>query len=266
MIWMQWDEIYRQVADLVSARPSTYFFRGHSDSSWQLLPGLGRPAAIAAAEEWGGLYRLETTLYGRFTGRAGVLLRRPSDSWSNLFDMQHHGLPTRLLDWSRSFSIALFFALEGATKEATVWVLDPFELNEHTYIVRGVPDPLELPAQYVPWFLIEAPDTKFSAIAITPPADSPRVLGQRGAFTLHSDLKTPLETLLPQCLNRITIPASCFQAARTFLELTGVSAFALFPDLDGLAREIRDECLTLSPSSGNDAKSSAGRPIFGIKE
>lgn len=239
---VSWNDVYAGVADVVRQRPNTYFFRGHADATWPLLPGLARADASTAATLFRGLYRLESSLYFRFTSRAGSLLRNREDSWSNLFEMQHHGLPTRLLDWSRSFSVALYFALQDAATDAAVWMLDPFELNERTFATRMVPDPSELTA-YDKWFLVDKPELRYSVIALEPPANSPRILGQRGAFTLHCDMSEPLDVLSSGCLTKITIPTSSFTEAQTFLEVAGISAFTLFPDLDGLARAVRQECL-----------------------
>src|SRR4051812_35964311 len=73
------------------------FFRGQSDSSWSLLPSIGR-------YKWRFKSRNpEENLYFDFVTEAGALLPENSSSWMNIFLMQHYGLPTRLLDWTETF-------------------------------------------------------------------------------------------------------------------------------------------------------------------
>jgi hypothetical protein len=78
-------------------------------------------------------------------------------------------------------------------------------------------------------------------MAVNPSRVTPRQASQRSAFTLHNDIWTPLEELAPKQLCRIDVPAACFPQARAFLNLAGINEYTMFPDLDGLARQLRLE-------------------------
>jgi hypothetical protein len=83
------------------------FFRGLRDSGFSLLPSLYRNCD----RSWDHYWQLERRLFFEFRTRARQLYDVENSGWDVLFHMQHHGVPTRLLDWTTVFGVALYFAL-----------------------------------------------------------------------------------------------------------------------------------------------------------
>ena len=104
------------------------WFRGQSDYSWGLVPSVQRKDGMGEHYE-----QYITTNFMIHTMRLNPSVPQRYDRASWLTLMQHYGLPTRLLDWSESPLVALYFALssdEDAKTDAAVWVLNPMELNK----------------------------------------------------------------------------------------------------------------------------------------
>jgi hypothetical protein len=131
------DAKVRSVADVVKAlkkaiKPnrSPAWFRGHSNSSWTLQPHYDRLKKPMR----------ETELLSKFRQNANLLLShvpaKPFDfGW--MFLMQHYGVPTRLLDWTESPLVALYFVVEdpnpkALNKDGALWILYPLELNHYS--------------------------------------------------------------------------------------------------------------------------------------
>lgn len=175
-------------------------------------------------------------------------------SWDVLFAMQHHGLPTRLLDWSTTFSAALYFAIRPylairnnpeipiPAVRPCIWVLDAFELNRSEQRDPSIANPYtDFDGDYKENFIEGTKSIGARAVAIIPPQHSPRQSAQRSVFTLHSDLFAPLESITGESLRKFELPPNCLRDAMSFLTLAGVNEFSVFPDLDGLARHLKLE-------------------------
>ncbi|MBU3145991.1 FRG domain-containing protein [Clostridium sp. CF012] len=207
------------------------FFRGHSISSWPLLPSIFRiPNRFAG---------LESVLYYEFHSYSAQLLLGKVTSWDILFEMRHHGVPTRLLDWSENFAVALYFALNGndTALNPCIWMLDPFALNTQSTGKESILVPeLDIEVNYYDDFIKKITIQNKDPIAIYPKKQSPRVFAQKGVFTIFGSNEKPLEKLYPTCLTKFEIPIDAIPEANTFLKLAGIDEFSIYPDLDGLAR------------------------------
>ena len=114
------------------------FFRGQRQD-WPLLPKIQR------VDPWGKLETIEFAMFQEFKQKGVPFLNTvPSDDWHWLALAQHHGLPTRLLDWTFNPLAALWFAIfeQGLknSKQAVVWIFEP-ELrgNEIEHVLQGSP-------------------------------------------------------------------------------------------------------------------------------
>ena len=114
---------------------SSYFYRGVPDKDFKLVTSLERNCKEKAAV-------LELPLLENFSKYASIEDPTVNESiWRAMIMGQHHGLPTRLLDWTHSILVALHFANDAAfdsldQKDCAVWRIDARELNE------------KLPAEY----------------------------------------------------------------------------------------------------------------------
>lgn len=244
-----WQQTYAEVKEKLDALGGDkLLFRGHGEWWWPLSPGLARATSSSDT-----ISTLEPNLYFEFVTRSGDLLPPTNDTWSHLFAMQHYGMPTRLLDWTETFGVALFFALKAGEGDAAIWILDPYELNRRTLNRAQILHPHELNGTYDDYYLSRVKVLPGNVVAIWPLRHNPRVFHQRAGFTLHDDLNKPLDVLHPDVLQKITIPAAARRGAKRFLELAGISEFSLFPDLEGLARELKAEFFSAPAARPRDA-------------
>ena len=211
------------------------WWRGQRDANWSLAPSLYRSGFAAK----------ETNLNARF--RLMAKARRGEcpandDPLGWLFLMQHYRLPTRLLDWTQSSLVALYFALEEPDScDAVVWALSPMRLN----LLEAQTESICMPGSDIVGSLgVQAfrpdkrPRDQRILSVLTEEAD-PRHMVQQSAFTLHGR-SDPLEQRAgaSDFLVRIRIPSAAKRGLRQVLTLYGVNRASLFPDLENLALEL----------------------------
>ena len=123
---------------------SPYMFRGHADIAWELEPAIDRGDFSNARK---AITRMdhERLVFEEFKRRALPHLHQlPRDDWEFLALARHHGVPTRLLDWTENPLAALFFAVEALGQtDSAVWCYTYVE-REERLDTRQHPNPLAL--------------------------------------------------------------------------------------------------------------------------
>lgn len=220
------------------------WFRGQSDSSWDLLPKIYRN---------GSNFEYERELIRDFILHANHFLEKsPEHEFEWLFCMQHYGVSTRLLDWTESYLIALYFAVLDFRnqKNVAVWILNPWTLNEKTFYSWTVPTYKH--PDLNEYLLGDSNDVNriVSAkypVALRPNRSTPRIIAQKGVFTIHGSDQSPLNTIINeinedevQKINLIKLEINGISKIKILRDLyiSGVTHSVLFPELSGIADEV----------------------------
>lgn len=230
-------EYLQVLSQLSAAAPDEdLWFRGHSDVSYKLLPSLAREGGVDK----------ESLLTKRFRQNAyPYRLTPPQSEWEWLFLMQHYGVPTRLLDWTESPLVALFFAVSNSSKDDTdgvIWSLLPAKYNFNVPRIRPA-NPVDIPCfgveallnDYMPdQMRLETMSVKHPIAAIAN-RQNERIVAQLGVFTVMHRDQTPLEDLAKDYLAKFRIPAGAKAQLRSELAALRITKMSLFPELASVA-------------------------------
>jgi hypothetical protein len=236
------------------------WFRGHPEVYGELTPSVFRPGLLQEANIPNSVpvRSLETILVEGFRLKAPAVadeLPKPNDHLAWLFLMQHHGTPTRLLDWSESILVALYFAVEKcADHDAELWAMAATGLTVKTGL-GAIPslDNVRLIHLAAEPRLEDAAADQYRAqglipdfpMPILPPLNFRRMVAQSSTFTLHpgptATNSIPAILTEEEYLVRYVIPRQHKKRLLDDLAQLGVTHLTLFPDLDGLSTYLRQE-------------------------
>jgi hypothetical protein len=215
-----------------------FLFRGHRESK-DLLPRI----AEVQLKSGDDIVSVEGRMLADFKRYASPYLEvTPENDWDWLALAQHHGMPTRLLDWTSNPLAALWFATSRPAvngEDASVWIL------EHDGGDVVSPD-----TTTSPWNI----DTLGTRV-FRPSHVTRRIIAQNGWFTIHKFLAKGRFVALnhnsrySSRLRRARIPATAFRNIRWDLDRYGLNSAAMFPDLEGIARHVEWSHTLLSDES-----------------
>jgi hypothetical protein len=233
-----------------SAARDGWAFRGQSDATWPLLSSLSRRLIQAGVprEAW---REREERAVRVFKRKAHVYLPDRTvlhDELRCLAMMQHHGAPTRLLDFTKSPYVAAFFAMEHCAEAAAVYALNTPRLwasapRFDKSLSRDAVDP-RLAGNFERYF---APNRHPVVWFGEPSEMDRRLVAQSGLLVMPGIVETPLDELLQgydsgePLLEKLLLPGRLRAEALHALYRMNITQATLFPDLEGLARSIAYE-------------------------
>jgi hypothetical protein len=209
-------DIWQDFIDWARTHPSPrWVFRGHRQK-WTLRPTVGRQESYSLARE--------LQLFEEFkrVGLPHVQNGKMTDDWDWLFIAQHHGLPTRLLDWTFNPLVAAFFACEGSATGKRDGEIIAVRIDDVGLLAGGDRDASP--------FDIETDRFLYPAVV------APRIGSQRGLFSIHP---APAKAWrLAGKTDRFTLPGEIKPFLQDYLYGMGIDSAMIMADLDGVARNL----------------------------
>jgi hypothetical protein len=244
--WLELQEqlFARSWQESLGRHRSAHAFRGRDDARDDLATSLARLGGDSPV--------LERHLLRNFRKYAGPTEVPVDSPWNWLALGQHHGLPTRLLDWTNSPYVALHFATSHAhefDRDGVVWMVDYVRVHELA------PEPLRecLEREGAGLFTTEMIGSVAAAIGdlerlgnefvvfVEPPSFDQRIVNQYSLFSLLSRPDASMDEWLaahPDLVRRVVVPADLKWEVRDKLDQANVTERVLFPGLDGLTRAL----------------------------
>lgn len=259
-VFSSWQDLYKKYHESFVDSPSEelWVFRGQRSKHWGLFTSLDRAFTRADLDK-ASWRHMEEGLVREFQRRISTVDHRietpDSDNvlaWMAL--MQHHGTPTRLLDWTYSFFVALFFAIENAEEDAAVFAIDARWCNRKS---RSLLPDSEASAHLIagdPYVTSSATFRSLFARSAEQPLVyrvnsfqlNPRLAVQQGLFLCPGAIECGFEENLgvlmgddgPCPVRKWIIPTSLHRPLLRELAYMNIGRHSLFPGLDGLAQSL----------------------------
>jgi hypothetical protein len=208
-----------QYRDLFNSLEDTEFYRGVADAAYDLIPSVGRYGISGLKRQ----VQFERMLLNDFKAKSLMFLSdKPENDIDWLCLAQHHGIPTRLMDWTFNPLVALFFAVENdIEKDGAVYCAFPssgLQVESLIHRKEGVFD-----------------QTEEQVFHIVPNRSHARYQNQDGLFTFHPD---PRENKIQGIIKKITIPFGYKDSMKWRLRKMGITKRFIYADLDGLSYDI----------------------------
>jgi hypothetical protein len=235
-------ESWEAFLKLVTKPPySQWAFRGERDERWPLYSSISRYLQNfgVAAEAWPAQ---EERILRIFKRKAHQFIEKPpefDDDFQWLALMQHHGAPTRLIDFTWSPYVAAFFALERTLADGVVWAMNPARIDSSRNPKPGRMDP-RVQGNFGKYFV---KGTHRFIWMGEPQTMNRRLIAQSGTFAVPGVLTLPIEEMLrdtdqENILSKIVLANRVRETAMRELYRMNITFATLFPDLDGLARSM----------------------------
>ncbi len=249
------DELMRELNSL----PNCFVFRGQSDSDWGLQSTLER----TLGRKWNARdarkfedYSLDVfkSKYHIYSGTEHL----PKSKLSWLSVMQHYGVPTRLIDFTTSPYIALYFALETydplSKKDLSIYCLDYSAIMEKSIEYMKGKDKLfnesrsTIQGQQDSIFEDKVDRYSYDIAWVTEPIElNARIDRQSGTFLISGNLEKKIDSVINSSLyescqlRKIIIPATLYEGIYVALRKMSINSKSIYGDLSGLAKSIRME-------------------------
>jgi hypothetical protein len=241
----------RNLLDFLYSLDEGFVFRGQSDSSWGLTSTLER--LLNGTENFAKI--AETTTSDILKSRIHHYFHRdevPTSELGWLSIAQHHGAPTRLLDFTRFPLFALYFAsrhLRKANADFAIWAINFRSLNDDCESLLGTGDKIDKdPDAFFDGCESIKADSPLGAWIGEPRKVNLRLERQGGTFLIPTHPSKTIEESLKESFSRssvsafkICVSANLAYEIQHFLAKSGVTASRLFDGVDGLAQEISED-------------------------